>query len=167
MPRLSGSCKRIPHLSRSHFTAEEFANNTFFIGRSYNIIVPRVPITFNPSEEKQLREIEETNNIDSNSITKARWIKLTNRRRNGQTHAYATLTISSPSIANQLIRNGITICRATSPCKNFRVWHMDGSTEQGALLYIYSRTLGPLYYLRTITHMYVANLSGRLLFSDV
>jgi len=95
--------------------AEEFANNTFFIGRSYNIIVPRVPITFNPSEEKQLREIEETNNIDSNSITKARWIKLTNRRRNGQTHAYATLTISSLSIANQLIRNGITICRATSP----------------------------------------------------
>jgi hypothetical protein len=94
--------------------AEEFANDTFFVGRTYNIIIPRAPITFNPSEEIQLREIEETNNMDSNSITKARWIKPANRRRNGQTHAYATLAISSPSIANQLIRNGITICGATS-----------------------------------------------------
>ncbi len=39
---------------------EEFANNTFFIGRSYNIIIPRAPITFNLSKEKQLREIEKT-----------------------------------------------------------------------------------------------------------
>jgi hypothetical protein len=91
------------------FTAS-FAKDSFFIDRTYSIIVPRTPITFDPKSETHLREAEEVNNINPNSIRKARWIKPVNRRREGQTHAYAILTLTSPSTANQLIRKGITIC---------------------------------------------------------
>lgn len=94
--------------------ADKFANDTFFINRNYNIIVPRTPITFNPTDEKHIREIEECNNLDKGTIRKARWIKPAERRREGQTHAYASLAISSPTSANRLIRSGITICGATS-----------------------------------------------------
>jgi hypothetical protein len=97
---------------------EKFAKDSFFIYRNYNIIVPRTPITFDPKNEAHLREVEESNNLDLNSIRKARWIKPVARRREGQTHAYAVLTITSPSVANQLIRSGITICGArSSPTK--------------------------------------------------
>jgi hypothetical protein len=96
-----------------------FANDTFFINRSYNIIVPYTPITFNPSNDNHLREIEEHNKLSNGIIRKACWIKPAGRRREGQTHAYASLAISSPSAANQLIKNGITICGVTSsPFKN-------------------------------------------------
>jgi hypothetical protein len=91
-----------------------FANDTFFINRSYNIIVPYTPITFNPSNDNHLREIEEHNKLSNGIIRKACWIKPAGRRREGQTHAYASLAISSPSAANQLIKNGITICGVTS-----------------------------------------------------
>jgi hypothetical protein len=97
---------------------EKFAKDTYFVDRNYNIIVPRTPIIFDPKSEAYLHEVEEGNNLDRNSIRKARWIKPVDRRREGQTHAYAVLTLTSPSAANQLIRNGITICGAkSSPTK--------------------------------------------------
>ena len=80
--------------------------------------MPRTPITFDPKSETHLRELEEANNLDSRSIKKARWIKPVNRRREGQTHAYAIISLASPSSANHLIRKGITICGAkTIPSK--------------------------------------------------
>jgi hypothetical protein len=93
---------------------EKFAKDSFLVGRNYNIIVPRTPITFDPKNEKHLREIEECNNLNPNAIRKAKWIKPIARRREGQTHAYTILTITSPTTANQLIRGGITICGAKS-----------------------------------------------------
>jgi hypothetical protein len=104
-------------LIETKFTAK-FAKDSLFIDRSYNIIVPRTPITFDPSNTEHLRELEECNNLDTNTIKKARWIKPVNRRREGQAHAYATLTLASPTTANDLIRNGIRICRVkTQPSK--------------------------------------------------
>jgi hypothetical protein len=101
----------------SKFTAK-FAKDSLFVDREYSIIVPRTPITFDPKNEAHLRETEEINNLSSKSIKKARWIKPVRRRREGQTHAYAILSLTSPSMANQLIRKGITICRAkTIPSK--------------------------------------------------
>lgn len=123
---------------------EKFAKDSFFVDRKYNIIIPRTPIVFDPSSEKHLREIEECNNLDLNTIEKARWIKPVARRREGQTHAYAILTIKSPIMANQLIRGGITICGAKSSptklkhepiqCMRCREWghiaaHCDSSEE--------------------------------------
>lgn len=97
---------------------EGVAKDSFFIGRNFNIIVPRTPITFEPKNDADLREIEDGNNLTPNSIRKARWIKPINRRREGQTHAYAIITLTSPATANHLIRKGILICGIkTTPTK--------------------------------------------------
>ena len=48
--------------------------------RTYQILVPRVPVTFSLEEDSSLRELEEINYLRSNAIKKARWIKLIYRR---------------------------------------------------------------------------------------
>lgn len=88
---------------------EKFANDSYFVDRKYSIIVPRTPITFEPENEANLRELEEGNNLGPHEIVKAKWIKPVNKRREGQTHAYATIVLNSPVIANLLIRKGIQI----------------------------------------------------------
>ena len=92
----------------SKFT-KKFANDSYFVDRKYSIIVPRTPITFEPENEANLRELEEGNNLGPHEIIKAKWIKPVNKRREGQTHAYATIVLNSPIIANLLIRKGIQI----------------------------------------------------------
>jgi len=90
--------------------AESFAKGAHIREREYSLIAPRVPLTFEPENESHLREIEEVNNLPSRVVRKARWIKPTGRRRPGQTHAFAILSISSVDSANKLIKNGIIIC---------------------------------------------------------
>lgn len=80
--------------------------------RQYNLIVPRIPITCDPKDEKHLHEVEEANGLRPNEIFKARWIELTERRRLDQTHAYTILTLSLVDSANRLIRDGLNICNA-------------------------------------------------------
>jgi len=90
--------------------ANRFSAEAHIRERSFNLIVPRVPITFKPSEGKHLQEIEEANNLDKNMLSKARWIKPVERRRPEQTHAYAIITLTSADSANILIRDGLVIC---------------------------------------------------------
>jgi hypothetical protein len=81
--------------------------------RSFNLILPGIPITFDPDQGKHLREVEEVNGLSPNSIRKARWIKPLNRRRPDQTHAYAILSLFTADDANGLIRNGLVVCGAS------------------------------------------------------
>jgi len=92
--------------------SEAFSRDSQIRQRAHNLVVPRVPTTLDPGNKDHLREIEETNGLSSNVISKARWIKPTERRRPGQTHAYAILTLSSADCANALIRDGLIICGA-------------------------------------------------------
>ena len=78
--------------------------------RSFQIIVPRVPVTFDTAKEEQLREIEEQNNLYANRIKKAKWIKPTYRRALGQQFAHLALTVSTLEDTNLLIRDSIYIC---------------------------------------------------------
>ena len=78
--------------------------------RAYQILVPRVPITFNPDEEESLRELEEQNGMKDGILRKARWIKPTYRRALGQRYAHLALSVSTPGEANVIIRDGIYIC---------------------------------------------------------
>jgi hypothetical protein len=41
----------------------------------YSILVLCIPLSFNPSDDEHLREVEECNNLPAGSIEKARWIK--------------------------------------------------------------------------------------------
>ena len=40
--------------------------------RNFQILVPRVPVTFDPENEEHLRELEEQNNIHPKRIRRAR-----------------------------------------------------------------------------------------------
>jgi len=90
---------------------EGFSKGSHIRERTYNLIAPRVPITFEPENRTHHREIEEVNGLKDYVICKARWIKPVARRRAGQTHAYTILTINSADYANILIRDGLIVCR--------------------------------------------------------
>ena len=90
--------------------ADTFSKGAHIRDRIYSLIAPRVPLTFNPEQATHLREIEEANSLPGYTIRKARWIKPVGRRRPGQTHAFAILSIASVDTANKLIKDGIVIC---------------------------------------------------------
>ena len=95
----------------STFT-ETFAKNSFVRQRRYNLVVPRVPLTFNPEDPKHLRELEEANGLAKYSLYKAKWIKPVERRRPDQLFAYLMLTALDVEAANAIIRDGLFICSA-------------------------------------------------------
>jgi hypothetical protein len=100
--------------------------------RQYALLVPRIPLTFDPAVEVHLREIEEVNKLDDNAICKARWIKPANRRKPEQRVAHATFILNTASIANRCIKEGLYICGAKvfpaklkqepSQCMKCRKW---------------------------------------------
>jgi hypothetical protein len=73
--------------------------------------VPRVPITFEPSDLKHLQEIEEVNDLSTNELRSTKWIKPLKRRCPDQTHAYAIFSFLTADSTNRLIRDGLNICR--------------------------------------------------------
>ncbi|PIL37605.1 transcription factor [Ganoderma sinense ZZ0214-1] len=77
--------------------------------RPYRVVVEFVPISFDPHEASAWREVEEVSGMAPNSITEARWIKPTIRRRREQRVAHLLLTINSPTAANALISRGLTL----------------------------------------------------------
>ena len=80
------------------------------VQHSYSLLVPCIPLSFNPSNEAHLREIEECNDITARTIRKARWIKPVNRRVPGQRAAHAIFTFGDITIANKCIRDGLKVC---------------------------------------------------------
>ncbi|KAH9955771.1 hypothetical protein BC827DRAFT_1082321, partial [Russula dissimulans] len=74
---------------------ELFSANFFFSLRKHNLVVPSIPITFDPALREQITEIEEVNGLHDFTITKAKWIKPIGCRNPGQTHTYAILHIAS------------------------------------------------------------------------
>ena len=89
-----------------------FVEGSIIKARTYNLIVPRVPISFDPTDVKHIRELEEANGLRPREISKAKWIKPIERRRPDQTHAFVILTLFEADSANRLIRDGLNICNA-------------------------------------------------------
>ena len=89
-----------------------FEEGSIIKARTYNLIVPRVPISFDPKDDKHIRELEESNGLRAKEIFKAKWIKPIERRRPDQTHAFVILTLFEVDSANRLIRDGLNICNA-------------------------------------------------------
>ena len=88
--------------------------------RAYPIPVPRIPTTFDPSNQEHLREIEGANGLEPNIISKARWIKPIYRRHTKQKVACTTLSLPSTSEANRLIRDGMYICSSRTYPKRLK-----------------------------------------------
>ena len=89
---------------------DKLDTHTTIKDRAFPLLVLRIPISFDPSNQEHLREIEAINNLPIKSVGKARWIKPIYRRHPNQKATFATLTIASASKANRLIRDGMTIC---------------------------------------------------------
>ena len=81
------------------------------VQRSYSLLIPHIPLSFDLSNKAHLREIEECNNITAGTIRKARWIKPVNRRVPGQRAAHAIFTFGDITIANECIRDSLKVCR--------------------------------------------------------
>ena len=79
--------------------------------RLFNIVVQFIPISTALEDDDTLRYIEEDSKIPRNSITSARWIKPISKRSPFQRFAHAIFSISSPVIANHIIKQGLTINR--------------------------------------------------------
>ena len=90
--------------------ANAFSEGSHIRERTYNVVVPRVPVTFDPKEDAHLREVEEINGLEKLTLSKVKWIKPIERRRLDQTHAYAIFSFRTPSSANTIIRDGLNIC---------------------------------------------------------
>ena len=95
-------------------------NKAFTKDRAYPILIPRIPTTFDPSNQEHLREIEGENGLEPNMISKARWIKPIYRRHAKQKFAYTTLSLTSASEANRLIRDGMYICSSRTYPKRLK-----------------------------------------------
>ena len=77
--------------------------------RQYPLLMPRIPITFDPGNPEHLREVEEANLLDKFSIAKARWIKPPYRRSPGQKAAHASFLFNDVTAANTCIKDGMII----------------------------------------------------------
>jgi hypothetical protein len=88
---------------------DAFSKGSHIRERLYNLIAPRVPITFKPENSDHLRELEEVSGLRAHSVHKAKWIKPITRRRPGQSHAFAVLVIAAADTANLIIRDGLNI----------------------------------------------------------
>lgn len=73
------------------------------------IIIHFVPTSFDPSSDFELRKLEDDNELQSCSITKARWAKAVQNRRENQKVASLLLYLSEPNAANKLISTGAVI----------------------------------------------------------
>ena len=90
--------------------ADAFSKGVHIREREYILVAPRIPLTFKPENQTYLREIEEANSLPSHIIRKARWIKPTGHRQEGQIHVHALLSITLVNIANKLIKDSLGIC---------------------------------------------------------
>jgi hypothetical protein len=88
---------------------ETFSEQSHIRERAYNLVVPRIPTTYDLKDSNHLQELEETNGLGINTIGKARWIKPIERRKPNQTHAFAIFTLYKADMANILIRDGFLI----------------------------------------------------------
>lgn len=76
--------------------------------RDNEIIMHFVPVSFNTADY-ELRKFEEDNELPACCVTKARWAKAVQNRKENQKVASLLLYISDPNAANKLISSGAVI----------------------------------------------------------
>ena len=77
--------------------------------RTYPVVIRFVPLTFNPTDEEQIRELERENGWEQGAVVSARWIKPPGKRTNTQQVAHILATFNNPETANKGIRDGIML----------------------------------------------------------
>ncbi|KAG2113772.1 uncharacterized protein F5147DRAFT_570840 [Suillus discolor] len=94
--------------NRSTFL-NHFDANTIIKDRAYHLLIENVPISFDPNSKAAIAEIEIKGGLQTNSISKTRYIKPVARQSPTQRTAHIALTLNSKIAANQIIRFGLSI----------------------------------------------------------
>ena len=89
---------------------DKIGPNVQFIGRTYNVMAFNVPNVINPGDKNHRAEICESNDMEANTISAAKWAKVEDKRSPNQRTAHLYLTFDSADAANRAITNGLTIC---------------------------------------------------------
>ncbi|KAJ7433457.1 hypothetical protein B0H11DRAFT_1758944 [Mycena galericulata] len=77
--------------------------------RLLNVVVKYVPVSFDPSRDGALHEVEGDNGLPSGTLVKARWIKPVEQRREGQKVAHAVFGFKDPAAANAFLQAGLWV----------------------------------------------------------
>ncbi|KAI0026661.1 hypothetical protein K488DRAFT_23445, partial [Vararia minispora EC-137] len=73
--------------------------------RLFHVMALFVPLHFNPDRASDLQEIEHANRLETDSISRARWVKPPHFRRAGQEVGHAILTFTTAETANKVLLN--------------------------------------------------------------
>jgi hypothetical protein len=96
----------------SQMFLEAFSPSAVMRTRTYNTVAYFVPLTgVRPDNGQDLREIEDANRMQPNSIAGFRWIKHPSRRSPTQVMGHAIVSFKNPQTANSAIANGLVICQ--------------------------------------------------------
>ena len=88
---------------------ENFSATATIKDRAIAVIVEYVPISYFPEYPSEHRKIESDSQLLHQSIITTRWIKLIERRTQGQRSAHLIAKFKSTEAANKAIRDGIVI----------------------------------------------------------
>ena len=98
----------------------QFAPDAALKPRTYSLVIQFVPLHFQPDNDSDLRDIETVNQLPSNAILRARWIKPAYWRALDQTCSHVLTVMTRPEDANMILTNGLVICQKrvyTEKCK--------------------------------------------------
>lgn len=76
--------------------------------RTYPIVIPFMPIAFDPTSQLNREALEDENGWKKDSILTAHWIKPVEKRTSTQQVAHILITLTDSMAANTAIRDGIT-----------------------------------------------------------
>ena len=96
--RQNDNCQRFANATEGKLTIKD---------RSFNIVVPFTPIWIALEDKTTLCNMEKDNGLPEGTITSARWIKPSSKREAFQCFAHTLLLLTSPTVANKLIQDGI------------------------------------------------------------
>ena len=93
--------------TRKLILTESLGGSVHVKDRTYNLLIPFVPIATKIDDSLTLCSIEQDNKIPRNSITMMKWIKDPSRREGNQRVAHALMSLNSPKAVNRLIIEGM------------------------------------------------------------
>jgi hypothetical protein len=89
--------------------ADNFGNSAEIKVQGFTVLVKNAPLYFRLEEDGELDMVAAANKMNNGDITKAKWMKLPEKRHAKQTSAHIALTLKTVIAANEIIRYGITI----------------------------------------------------------
>ncbi|KAG1856452.1 hypothetical protein F4604DRAFT_1590324, partial [Suillus subluteus] len=80
--------------------------------RTYMVVMPFMPTSFRPTDNTNLRQMEQENGWNEGTVLTAHWIKPVERRTSTQRVAHILITLTDPTTANNAILDGIIVDQA-------------------------------------------------------